>query len=60
MWKNIIRYTSNATIAAMIQKLDTYLAEVRTRGLNLLDRKILRSGLFNQFETPTADEDTKD
>ena len=32
------------------------LAEVQARGLNQLDRKILRSGLFNQFETPTADD----
>ncbi len=45
-------------IAARIQVLETYLAEVQARGLNQLDRKILRSGLYNQFETPTAEEKT--
>ena len=50
---------SDAQITAKIRQLETYLAEVQTRGLNQLDRKILRSGLFNQFETPTAEE-TKD
>ena len=43
-------------VAAKIQQLETYLTEVQTRGLNQLDRKILRSGLFNQFATPTAEE----
>jgi Ca-activated chloride channel family protein len=43
-------------IKAKIKQLKTYLAEVQARGLNQLDRKILRSGLFNQFETPTAEE----
>ncbi len=43
-------------IAAKIAQLEAYLAEVQARGLNQLDRKILRSGLFNQFETPTADD----
>lgn len=46
-------------IAARIQVLESYLAEVQTRGLNQLDRKILRSGLFNQFETPTEEENAK-
>lgn len=41
---------------ARIGQLETYLTEVQARGLNQLDRKILRSGLFNQFETPTAEE----
>jgi Ca-activated chloride channel family protein len=43
-------------VAARIRQLETYLAEVQARGVNQLDRKILRSGLFNQFETPTAEE----
>ena len=43
-------------VAAKIRQLETYLAEVQARGLNRLDRKILRSGLFNQFDTPTADD----
>jgi len=47
---------ADAPIAAKIQQLETYLAEVQARGLNQLDRKILRSGLFNQFATPTAEE----
>jgi len=42
-------------VATRIQQLETYLAEVQARGLNQLDRKILRSGLFNQFETPTEE-----
>lgn len=46
-------------IAAMIAQLDAYIAEAQARGMNLLDRKVLRSGLFNQFETPAADEDAK-
>jgi len=40
---------------ARIGQLETYLAEVQARGLNQLDRKILRSGLFNKFETPTEE-----
>lgn len=46
-------------IAAQIHQLDTYLAEVEARGLNQLDRKILRSGIFNQFELPVADDAAK-
>lgn len=46
-------------ITATIRRLDEYLADVQARGLNQLDRKILRSGLFNQFESPTADDDKK-
>lgn len=42
-------------IAAKIQVLEAYLTEVRARGLNQLDRKILRSGLHNQFDIPTAE-----
>lgn len=42
-------------ITARISQLETYLKEVQARGLNQLDRKILRSGLFNQFETPTEE-----
>ena len=45
----------DAAIAGQIRQLETYLAEVQARGLNELDRKILRSGLFNQFATPTED-----
>lgn len=45
----------DAQIAEQIRKLEAYLAEVQTRGLNQLDRKILRSGLFNQFESPTKE-----
>ncbi len=43
-------------IEAKIKQLEVYLAEVQARGLTQLDRKILRSGLFNQFQTPTADD----
>lgn len=45
----------DAGIAARIQVLESYLAEVQARGLNQLDRKILRSGLRNQFEIPTEE-----
>jgi Ca-activated chloride channel family protein len=45
----------DTTIAARIRVLETYLAEVQARGLNQLDRKLLRSGLNNQFEIPTED-----
>ena len=45
----------DAEITAKIQVLETYLAEVQSRGLNQLDRKILRSGLHNQFEIPTGE-----
>lgn len=47
-------------IAEDIRRLETYLAEVQARGMNQLDRKILRSGLFNQFELPVEDEDEED
>jgi Ca-activated chloride channel family protein len=47
-------------ITARIKQLEAYLAEVQARGLNQLDRKILRSGLYNQFETPTAEEHPDD
>jgi Ca-activated chloride channel family protein len=50
----------DAQIAAKIQQLEAYIAEVQARGLNQLDRKVLRSGLFNQFETPTADKHPDD
>ncbi|MEO6992466.1 MAG: VWA domain-containing protein [Lacunisphaera sp.] len=43
-------------VKAKIKQLEAYLAEVQSRGLNQLDRKILRSGLFNQFETPTVEQ----
>ena len=42
-------------IKTRIRQLEAYLNEVQARGLNQLDRKILRSGLFNQFETPTEE-----
>lgn len=42
-------------ITARIRQLEVYLNEVQARGLNQLDRKILRSGLYNQFETPTEE-----
>ena len=47
---------SDPVLAAKIKRLEAYLAEVQARGMNQLDRKILRSGLFNQFESPTADD----
>ena len=34
--------------------LDAYLNEIEARGINQLDRKILRSGLSNRFEPPLA------
>ncbi|MBK9989247.1 MAG: VWA domain-containing protein [Verrucomicrobia bacterium] len=46
-------------IAVKIRDLEGYLANVQTRGMNQLDRKILRSGLFNKFGIPTA-EDSSD
>lgn len=45
-------------IAAKLALFDNYLAEVEVRGLNQFDRKLLRSGLHNQFEIPT--EESKD
>ena len=45
----------DAPTAAKIRQLEAYLADVEARGLNQLDRKILRSGLFNQFASPTKD-----
>lgn len=44
-------------IATLVEPLDGYVTEVESRGLNERDRKILRSGLFNRFEIPTADPD---
>ncbi len=54
---NYINYELNDEgIAARVRVLETYLNEVESRGLNLLDRKLLRSGLHNQFDIPQADE----
>lgn len=44
---------------ANIRLLDSYLAEVQGRGLNQLDRKVLRSGLFNQLQIPVAEESSE-
>lgn len=55
-----INYSPDDTeIDAMIARLDAYIAEVQARGMNQLDRKVLRSGLFNQFEIPSAEGDAK-
>lgn len=49
----------DAAIAERIRVIDAYLTELKTRGLNQLDRKVLRSGLFNQFDTPTEEASEK-
>jgi Ca-activated chloride channel family protein len=41
---------------ASIRRLEAWLAEVQARGLNQLDRKVLRSGLNNQFSIPVAED----
>ena len=46
----------DAQISAKITELEKYLAEVKARGLNQLDRKVLRSGLFNRFGIPTTED----
>lgn len=48
-------YADDAEITAMVQRLDSYIAEVQARGMNRLDRKVLRSGLFNQFDAPVSE-----
>jgi len=45
----------DAEISRRVAQLDAYLNEVKTRGLNQLDRKVLRSGLDNQFESPSEE-----
>jgi Ca-activated chloride channel family protein len=52
--RDINQTPEDAEIATMIRQLDAYIAEVQARGMNLLDRKVLRSGLFNQFESPST------
>jgi hypothetical protein len=47
----------DSEIGAMIARLDRYIAEAGTRGMSALDFKILRSGLFDQFDVPIADEE---
>jgi hypothetical protein len=42
---------------ASIAELDAYLDQLKGRGLNQLDRKILRSGLNRRFQTPMAGEE---
>jgi len=49
-------YLDDAQVQASIGLLDTYLAEIQARGLNQLDRKVLRSGLNNQFVTPVPED----
>ncbi len=44
-------------IATMAAQFDAYLAEVQVRGMSAVDRKILRSGLFNRFEMPVPGEE---
>jgi Ca-activated chloride channel family protein len=53
--RDVNYYPEDPEIDAMVARLDAYIAEVQARGMNVLDRKILRSGLFNQFEMPTED-----
>lgn len=44
-------------ISARIRLFESYLSDLEARGsLNALDRKVLRSGLFNQFASPTPDD----
>lgn len=51
-----INFTArDAEITAMVGRLDAYIAEVQARGMNLLDRKVLRSGLGDQFEMPVPE-----
>lgn len=38
-----------------LNDLDTYLTELESRGLSQLDRKILRSGVSNQFDSPSPE-----
>lgn len=38
-----------------LANLDTYLTELESRGLDQLDRKILRTGLSNRFDPPVPD-----
>jgi hypothetical protein len=38
----------------VVARIDAYLAIVQPRGLNALDRKVLRAGLLNQFDPPVA------
>jgi len=52
-----VNYTAEDTeIAAMLAQLDAYIADVEARGMSLLDRKVLRSGLNNQFDAPSAED----
>lgn len=41
-------------LTEVLARLDAYLAVVQPRGLNALDRKVLRAGLLNQFDPPVA------
>lgn len=50
-------YLDDAQVQASVVLLDAYLAEVQARGLNQLDRKVLRSGLFNRFEPPVPEDE---
>ncbi len=43
-------------VEAAIHRFEAYLNEVQARGVALPDRKVLRSGLFNQFGIPVADD----
>lgn len=44
----------DAAINELTRRFDTYLAEVGSRPLGPADRKVWRSGLFNQFDPPAA------
>jgi Ca-activated chloride channel family protein len=52
-------YLDNPSITADIGRLDAFLSAAETRDLGPLDRKILRSGLLNQFDSPAATPDSK-
>lgn len=45
---------ADPAITEKLGVLDRYLNEVEARGLNQLDRKLLRSGLTNRFDPPLA------
>jgi hypothetical protein len=46
----------DAEISQVVRRVDDFLTAVQNRDMTKRDRKALRSGLFNAFDPPTADD----
>jgi hypothetical protein len=57
--KDLNFHLDDPAIVETIGRLDAYITSAQGRDLGPNDRKILRSGLFNQFDSPSPVPDSK-